>query len=151
METIYDQLFKLLDDSCIEKLLELVIITDDMCESDKKIIYILIQNDKKYNFKRIKYLFTLELSVNFGYFADRVNDRFIFKIFTAFFTILNRNIVSKTYNENEKNVIINLEKTCFEEFNKNTVSVILKNIEKNNNNNDSFIQNVYLESYNNIL
>jgi ABC-type multidrug transport system fused ATPase/permease subunit len=151
MNFIHEEIFKLVDDTYIENLLKLILIERDMCESDKKMIEILIQNDKNFNFKRIKYLFTIELSANFGYFADRVNDRVIFKLSTAFFTILNRNILSKTYNENEKNVIINLEKTCFEEFNKNTVSVILKNIEKNKNNDDSFIQNVYLESYNNIL
>ena len=153
IEFIYEEIFKLVDDSYIENLLKIFIINSDMCENDKKMIELLIQNDKEFDFKRIKYLFLFELNSNFGYFADRVNDRVIFKLSTAFFTILKRNILSKTYNENEKNVIINLEKTCFEEFNKNTVNVFLKNIEKNNNNNnnDSFIQNVYLESYNNIL
>ena len=151
MENLYEKIFNLVDDSYIENLLKLILIADDMCKNDKKMIEILIQNDKKFNFKRIKYLFLLQLITSFGYFADRVNDRVIFKISTAGFTILQRNIFSKAYKETEKTVIINLEKTCFEEFNKNTVSVILKNIEKNKHNNDSFIQNVYLESYNNIL
>jgi len=151
MEFVYTEIFKLVDDSYIENLLKLITITNDMCESDKKMIEILIQNDKNFNFKRIKYLFIVELSSNFGHFADRVNDRVIFKLSTTFFTILNRNILSKKYNENEKNVIINLEKTCFKEFNKNTANVILKDIEKNKNIDDSFIQNVYLESYNNVL
>ena len=123
-----------------------------MCENDKKMIEILIQNDKKFNFKRIKYLFIIELNSNFGYFPDRVNDRVIFKISTTFITILKRNILSNLYKENEKIVIKNLEKTCFEKFNKNITSVILKNIEKNKmNTDDSFIKNLYLESYNNIL
>lgn len=151
MEKIYDQFFKLLNNSHIENLLKLFLITSDMCENDKKMIELLIQNDKEFDFKRIKYLFLLEFSANFGYFADRVNDRIIFKIATAFFTILKRNIVSNAYNENEKMVIINLEKTFLKKFNKNTVNVMLKNIEKNKNTDVSFIQNVYLESYNNIL
>ena len=148
---VYEEIFKFVDDSYIENLLKLILINNDMCENDKKMIEILIQNDKKFNFKRIKYLFLLELNTNFGFFSDRVNDRVIFKISNSFFTILKRNILSNAYKENEKIVIINLEKICFEEFNKNTVNLILKNIEKNKNTDDSFIQNVYLESYNNIL
>lgn len=151
METIYDQLFKLVNNSYIEKLLELVIVTDDICENDKKMIEILIKNDKNINFKRIKYMFLIEFVSNFGYFADRVNDREIFKIVTSFLTIYNRKYLSEIYRDYEKKTIINLEKTCYKEFNKNTVSVILKNIEKNKINNDSFIRNVYSESYNNIL
>ena len=152
MEVVFEEIFKLVDDSYIENLLKLILINNDMCENDKKMIEILIQNDKNFNFKRIKYLFLLELNTNFGFFSDRVNDRVIFKISTAFVTILKRNILSNAYKENEKMVIIKLEKICFEEFNKNTVNLILKNIEKNKINNDpSFIQNVYLESYNNIL
>jgi ABC-type multidrug transport system ATPase subunit len=150
-ECIYEEIFKLVDDSQIENLLKLILINNDICESDKKMIEILIQNDKKFNFKRIKYLFMIELNSTLGYFPDRVNDRVIFKISTAFITILKRNILSNLYKENEKSVIKNLEKTCFEKFNKNIVSVIFKNIEKNKINYDSFIQNVYLESYNNIL
>lgn len=151
MQFVYEEIFKLVDDSYIENLLKLFIITSDMCENDKKMIELLIENDKNFNFKRIKYLFLLELNANFGYFADRVNDRTIFKLSIAFFTILKRNIISNAYNENEKVVIINLEKIFFKNFNKNTVSVILKNVEKNKNSDNSFIQNVYLESYNNIL
>ena len=150
MECVYEEIFKLLDDSYIENLLKLILINNDMCENDKKMIEILIQNDKKIHFKRVKYLFLVELNANFGYFADRVNDRILFKVSIALFTILKRNILSKLYRDNEKIVIINLEKTCFENFNKNITSVIFENIE-NNNNSDSFIQNVYLESYNNIL
>jgi ABC-type multidrug transport system fused ATPase/permease subunit len=150
MECVYEEIFKLLDDSYIENLLKLTLINNDMFENDKTMIEILIQNDKKIHFKRIKYLFLIELNTNLGYFADRVNDRILFKVSTAFFTILKRNILSKLYRENEKKVMINLEKTCFEKFNKNIISVIFENIE-NNNNSDSFIQNVYLESYNNIL
>lgn len=150
MDCVCEEIFKLLDDSHIENLLKLILINDDMCENDKKMIEILIQNDKKFHFKRVKYLFLVELTTNFGYFGDRVNDRILFKVSTALFTILKRNILSKLYRDNEKIVIINLEKTCFEIFNKNIISVIFENIEKNNNS-DAFIQNVYLESYNNIL
>ena len=102
METIYDKLFKLVNNSYIEKLLELVIITDDICENDKKMIEILIKNDKNTNFKRIKYMFLIEFVSNFGYFADRVNDREIFKIVTSFLTIYNRNYLSEIYRDYEK-------------------------------------------------
>lgn len=152
MNFVYEEIFKLVDDTYIENLLKSILIQTDMCKNDKKIIELLIQNDKKNNFKRIKYLFLLELNTNLGYFSDRTNDRIIFKLLTAVLTIFKRNILSNAYKENEKVTIINLEKTFFEKFNKNTVSVIFKNIEKNKNNDDnSFIQNVYLESYNNIL
>ena len=60
MEKIYDQFFKLLNNSHIENLLKLFLITSDMCENDKKMIELLIQNDKEFDFKRIKYLFLLE-------------------------------------------------------------------------------------------
>ena len=152
MKFITEEIFKLVDDAYIENLLKIILIQSDMCKNDKKTIEILIQNDKKNNFKRVKYLFLLELNTNLGYFADRTNDRIIFKISSAVLTILKRSILSDVYKENEKIAITNLEKTCFQTFNKNTVSVILKNTEKNKNNDDnSFIQNVYLESYNNIL
>lgn len=152
MNFLCEEIFKLVDDKYIENLLKLILIKSDICKNDKKMIEILIQNDKKTNFKRIKYLFLIELNTNLGYFSDRVNDRIIFKVLSAVLTIFKRNILSDSYKENEKITIINLEKTCFQKFNKNTVSVILKNVEKNKNDDDnSFIQNVYLESYNNIL
>lgn len=152
MNVIYEEIFKLFDDTYIENLLKLILIQSNICKNDKKMIKILIENDKKNNFKRIKYLFLLELNSNLGYFSDRINDRIIFKLLSAVLTIFKRNILSDAYKENEKLTIINLEKTCFQKFNNNTVNVIFKNIEKNKNNHDySFIQNVYLESYSNIL
>lgn len=151
METIYDQLFKFINNSHIEKLLELTLISNEMCENDKKMIELLIKNDKNMNFKRIKYIFIFEFITNFGFFADRVNDRQIFKIVTSFLTIYNKKYLSEIYRDAEKKTIINLEKTYYKKFNKNAISLILKNIEKNKINNDSFIQNVYSESYNNIL
>ena len=152
MNVIYEEIFKLFDDTYIENLLKLILIQSNICKNDKKMIEILIENDKKTNFKRIKYLFLLELNTNLGYFSDRTNDRIIFKLLSAVLTIFKRNILSDAYKENEKLTIINLEKTCFQKFNNNTVNVIFKNIEKNKNNDDySFIQNVYLESYSNIL
>jgi ABC-type multidrug transport system fused ATPase/permease subunit len=152
MNVIYEEIFKLFDDTYIENLLKLILIQSNICKNDKKMIEILIENDKKNNFKRIKYLFLLELNANLGYFSDRTNDRIIFKLLSAVLTIFKRNILSDAYKENEKLTIINLEKTCFQKFNNNTVNVIFKNIEKNKNNDDySFIQNVYLESYSNIL
>jgi ABC-type multidrug transport system fused ATPase/permease subunit len=151
METIYEQFFKILNNSYIEKLLEIILITDDISESDRKMIEILIQNDKNMNFKRIKYMFILEFISNFGFFADRVNDRQVFKILTSVITIYNRKYVSEVYRNIEKEVIIKLEKTCFKSFNTKTTGVIFKNIEKNKNMDDSIVQNIYLESYNNIL
>ena len=150
MENIYNPLLKLINNSYIEKLLELTIISNDMCESDKKMIELLIQNDKNMNFKRIKYLFIFEFITNFGFFADRVNDRKIFKLVTSVVTIYNKKYLSEVYRDVETRTIINLEKTFFKNFNDKTTSVVLKKIEKNKNM-DSTIQNIYLESYNNIL
>ena len=136
MNVIYEEIFKLFDDTYIENLLKLILIQSNICKNDKKMIEILIENDKKNNFKRIKYLFLLELNSNLGYFSDRTNDRIIFKLLIAILTIFKRNILSDEYKENEKLTIINLEKTCFQKFNNNTVNVIFKNIEKNKNNDD---------------
>ena len=151
MEAIYNELFKLLNDSHIEKLLKIIILTSDMCENDKKMIELLIQNDKNMNFKRVKYIFMLELIANFGFFADRVNDRQVFKIVTSVITIYNKKYTAEIYREIEKQTILNLEKFCFQKFNSNTASIILKNTEKNKNIDNSLIQNIYLDSYNNIL
>lgn len=155
METIYDQLLNLINNSYIKKLLEIVLITNDICESDKRIIKILIENDKNMDFKRIKYMFILEFISNFGFFADKVNDRKVFKVVTAFITVYNKKYTSNIYRDIEKQTIINLEKVCFKNFNSKTTSIIFKKIEKNQNTQDDssfeLIQNIYLESYNNIL
>lgn len=151
MNYINEEIFKLVDDTYIENLLKIFFIQNDICKNDKKMIEILIQNDKKNNFKRIKYLFLIELNSNLGYFFDRINDRVVLKLSSTVLTIFKRNILSDGYKENEKMVIINLEKTCFQKFNNNTVNVISKNIEKHKNDDNTFFQNVYLESYNNIL
>ena len=148
---LFEKLFiNIIDDSSIERLLKLFLIKDDMCENDKQMIEILIENDKQMHFIKLKYLFILEFIINFGYFTDKINDNAILKMSSAGLTIYFRKLMSKKYRYYEKKTIINLEKMCLKKFNKHTKNVMLKNIETNDNDN-IFIKNIYLDSYNNIL
>jgi len=147
----FEKLFiSVLDDSSMEHLLKLFLIKDNMCENDKKMIEILIENEKQMHFIKLKYLLMLQFIKNFGYFIDKINDNTILKVSTAGLTIYFRDKISKKYRYYEKKIIINLEKTCLKKFNKHTKNVMLKNIETNDDRN-LFIKNIYLDSYNNIL
>ena len=147
----FEKLFiDILDDSSMERLLKSFLIKNNMCDNDKKMIEILIENEKQMHFIKLKYLLMLEFIINFGYFIDKINDNTIIKVSTAGLTIYFREKISKKYRYYEKKTIINLEKTCLKKFNKHTKNVILKNIETNDSPN-LFIKNVYLDSYNNIL
>lgn len=156
---LFEKLFtNILDDSLMERLLKFLLIKDNMCENDKKMIEILIENDKQIHFIKLRYLFMLEFITNFGCFTDKLNDQVILKITTAGLTNYYRKIVSKKYRYYEKKTIISLENMCLKKFNKNIKNVILKNIEINENNkhdacydDNVFIKNIYLDSYNNIL
>ena len=83
MEKIFEQLFKLIDNSIIEKILKKVIISNDMTPEQVMFINLFIENDKKNDFLRIKYIYLSEFLINFGYFADKVEDRKIFKIIVS--------------------------------------------------------------------
>jgi len=147
MNKIYEELFNLIDNSSIEKILKKLIITNDMTPKEIYFINLLIENDKKDNFLRIKYIYLLEATITFGYFADKVDDRRLFKIASAALTIYNRNLFSKILEKYEKKTIIRLEKTILKILNTITEDTINKNIELNNGEELINIQHAYLDSY----
>ena len=146
-EKIYEELTNLIDNSVIEKILKKIIITDDMTHEEIYFLNLLIENDKKNNFLRIKYIYLLEASLTFGYFVDKVQDRRIFKIAVSGLTVYNRIIVSKILRKYEKKSIIRLEKTFFNILNTKTEDTINKNIESNNGEELINIKHAYLDSY----
>ena len=151
MENILEEVFILFDDSSIEKVLKKILISDDMNSQELKIINLLIENDKKLRFKRIKYMYILELIVVFGYFVDKVEGRKTFKLVTAGATIYNKEYLTKKLEKYEKIAMINLEKNLLEVFNNKTSDTINKNIENIDNFDLSTFQNIYLNSYKSII
>ena len=146
-EKVYEELIKLIDNSVIEKIIKKIIITDDMTHEEIYFLNLLIENDKKNNFLRIKYLYLIEALAAFGYFVDKVQDRRIFKIAVSGLSVYNRTIVSKILRKYEKKSIIRLEKTFFNILNTKTEDTINKNIESNNGEELINIQHAYLDSY----
>jgi len=166
MERIFFNYFEKLiirtiDDSLIEKILLFFIIDNDyLNENDKQMIKILIENDKKIHFIRVRYLFIVVFLTFYGYFVDDVEDQFILRISTAGIIYYSRPVMAKSYRKYEKKTMINLESKILKLFNKNAKYIITKNIETNRNyekyNDDDdgtnmVIQNIYLSIYNNIL
>jgi ABC-type multidrug transport system fused ATPase/permease subunit len=146
-EKVYEELIKLIDNSVIESIIKKVIITNDMTPEEVCFINILIENDKKNNFLRIKYIYLLEVSIKFSYFVDNVQDRRIFKIAVSALGVYNRTLFSKILRKYEKKSIIRLEKTFFNVFNMKIEDTINKNIELNNGEELINIQHTYLDSY----
>ena len=147
MEKIFEQLFKLIDNSIIEKILKKVIISNDMTPEQVMFINLFIENDKKNNFLRIKYIYLSEFLINFGYFADKVEDRSIFKIIVSGLTVYNRTLFAKILRKYEKKSIINMEKKILNLFNTKIEDDINKNIELSNSEELINIQHAYLDSY----
>ena len=147
MEKIFEQLFKLIDNSIIEKILKKVIISNDMTPEQVTFINLFIENDKKNDFLRIKYIYLSEFLINFGYFADKVEDRRIFKIIVSGFTIYNRTLFAKILRKYEKKSIINMETKILNLFNTKIEDDINKNIELSNGEELINIQHAYLDSY----
>ena len=125
------KLFDMIDDSLMEQFLKFILIKDKMCDNDKQMIEMFIENDKKTNFIRVKYLFMLQFVISLGYFTDKLNDYVILKISSAGLSIYFRKNITINYRVYDKKTIINLENMCFKKFNKNIKNVILKNIEIN--------------------
>jgi len=146
-EKVYEELIKLIDNSVIESIIKKLIITNDMTPEEVCFINILIENDKKNNFLRIKYIYLLEASIKFSYFVDNVQDRRIFKIAVSALGVYNRTLFSKILRKYEKKSIIRLEKTFFNVFNMKIEDNINKNIESNNGEELINIQHTYLDSY----
>jgi ABC-type multidrug transport system fused ATPase/permease subunit len=147
METIFNQIFKLIDNSVIEDILKKIIISDEMTPEEVNLINLLIENDKKNDFIRVKYIYLLEFLINFGYFTDKVEDRRIFKIIFSGLTVYNRTIFSKIVRKYEKKAIISIEKKILHVLNTKTEDAINRNIELNNGEELINIQHVYLDSY----
>jgi len=146
-EKVYEELIKLIDNSVIESIIKKVTITNDMTPEEVCFLNILIENDKKNNFLRIKYIYLLEASLRFSYFVDNVQDRRIFKIAVSALSVYNRTLFSKILRKYEKKSIIRLEKTFFNVFNMKIDDTINKSIELNNGEELINIQHTYLDSY----
>jgi ABC-type multidrug transport system ATPase subunit len=146
-EKVYEELIKLIDNSVIESIIKKLIITNYTTPEELCFINILIENDKKNNFLRIKYIYLLEASLKFSYFVDNVQDRRIFKIAVSALGVYNRTLFSKILRKYEKKSIIRLEKTFFNVFNMKIEDTINKNIESNNGEELINIQHTYLDSY----
>lgn len=169
--SLIDKMVETVDNSLVESMLNFFLITKNINKNDKKIIEILIENDKKTNFKRIKYLFILNFFICLGYTLDKINDFKIFRIFYSVFSIYIRKVLAKKYREEENKTIISLGEICLKKFNKKIKYVSLKNIETNDSvvgdNSDNYddgdncddgddgdnllLKNIYLDSYNNIF
>lgn len=147
MEKIFEQLFKLIDNSIIEKILRKVIIADDMTPEQVSFINLFIENDKKNNFLRVKYIYISEFLINFGYFADKVEDRRIFKIIVSGFTVYNRQLFAKILRKHEKKSITKIENKILNLFSTKIEDVVNKNIELDNGEELINIRHVYLDSY----
>ena len=161
-------IIRVIDDSLIENILLQFIITDNenMHENDKQMIKILIENDKKIHFLRIRYLFLVVFSMAFGFFIDNIKDKYIFRISISGLIYYSRPSFAKVYRKYEKKTMIELETTTLNLFNKKIKYVITKNIEKNiiyenddvnddeNDDHDHVkmnVQHIYLECYKNVL
>lgn len=147
MEKIFEQLFKLIDNSIIETILKKVIIADDMTPEQVSFINLFIENDKKNNFLRIKYIYISEFLKNFGYFADKVEDRRIFKIIVSGFSVYNRQLFAKILRKHEKKSITKIENKILNLLSTKVEDVINKNIELYNGEELINTRHVYLDSY----
>ena len=140
----------LIDDSFIEMAIKNFLIKNNMHESDKKMIEILIENEKQLNFRLIKTEFLVTLLVDLTYTTDNVEDKVILKIISAAFINYVRPILAKKCKIYEKKSMIHLERNMLKKFNKKIKNTIMKDTEVNNYNDDNFIKNVYLDSFDNI-
>jgi len=139
----------IIDDSFIEIFLNKLLICDNSHENDKQMIKILIKNDKRLNFRYFRYTFLNIFFVELAYTVDNVQDKAILKILAALSINYIRPIISKKNAKYEKESLIALEKNILTKFNKKIKNVIFKKFEENSYNNDNFIKNVYLDSFNN--
>ena len=73
----------LIDDSFIEKLLTKALIDGNANEKDKQMIKILIENDKKLNFRLFRYNFILTFLIELAYIVDNTEDKVLLKILST--------------------------------------------------------------------
>ena len=142
-------IINIIDDSFIEIFLNKILISDNGNEKDKQMIKIIIKNDKRLNFRHFRYMFLNTIIVELAYTLDNMEDKAILKILAALSVNYIRPINSKKNRKNEKESMVALEKNILTKFNKKIKTVICKEFEENIYNNDNFIKNVYLDSFNN--
>ena len=140
---------KTIDDSFIENFINKILIYDNLHENEKQMIEIFIKNDKQLHFTCFRYLFLTTFLVELTYTVDSVQDKAMLKILSALSINYIRPILSKKIIIYEKESMMALEKNILTKFNKKIKNVIFKDLEENIYNNDNFIKNVYLDSFNN--
>jgi putative ABC transport system ATP-binding protein len=141
----------IIDVSFIETLVKKSLINDNMNEYEKQLTELFIENDKQLQFKKFRYSFLLHFLIDLAYETDNVQDKPLLKILSTAFINYVRPKISKKIRIYEKESMTNLEKNMLTKFNKKVKHIILKEIQENTCNNDNFIKNVYLDSFNNIL
>lgn len=150
-DRIENFVINIIDNSFIEKLLNKVLICDNIHENDKQMIQILIENDKQLNFKHIRYLALKLFLQELSYSIDNAQDKVMLKILSTFSINYIRPILSKKCRLYEKESMMALEKTILTKMNKKIKYIIKKEIEESKYNNDNSIKNAYLDSFNNIF
>lgn len=141
----------ILDDSFIEYFLTKNLIFDGMNECDKKIIEFIIESDKEIKFMNIKTMLINSFIIEFGYFTDNVDNKYLLKILSASFSFYTRPRITKIARKYEKKGLINVGKRLFKIFNGKLENTILKHIVTNNSDDIDNMKSIYLESYNYIL
>lgn len=142
----------LIDDSFIEKLLTKALIDGNANEKDKQMIKILIENDKKLNFRLFRYNFILTFLIELAYIVDNTEDKILLKILSTASINTIRPILAKKCKKYEKEAMSSLEKNVLTKFNKNIKNVIHKDIEEYEyDHHDNTLKNIYLDTFHTTL
>jgi ABC-type multidrug transport system fused ATPase/permease subunit len=142
----------LIDDSFIEKLLTKALIDGNANEKDKQMIKILIENDKKLNFRLFRYSFILTFLIELAYIVDNTEDKVLLKILSTASINTIRPVLAKKCKKYEKEAMSSLEKNVLTKFNKNVKNVIHKDIEEYEyDHHDNTLKNIYLDTFHTIL
>jgi ABC-type multidrug transport system ATPase subunit len=142
----------------IEELLLDIFITNDLNYKDKKIIYILIDIQKKNKFEEIKYLFIVSIINSLKKTIDQSEQdrskllKFLFyKVGTLFVAQFFSDKFTNMFRENENENIDELINSCSKNFSLHLKNYILREIENNNDVNIVSIKFEYHNNYYNIL
>jgi ABC-type multidrug transport system fused ATPase/permease subunit len=142
----------------IEELLLDIFITNDLNYKDKKMIYILIDIQKKNNFEEIKYIFIISILFSLKKIIDQsYQDRsnflkfLTYKIGALFATRIYANKFTNIFHEYENEDIDELINSCSKNFSLHLKNYIIREIENNNDVNIVSIKFEYHNNYYNIL
>lgn len=149
-------------DNIIEKQLGYIFITDDLNINDKEMIHILIDIQKKTNFREIKYIFMLSFLFSMKKIIDNSSSEYepgrnkffkqaFLKIITLTVAKFFGNKLSGSINEGESKVIPDLIDSCSKKFSSQLKNYIFKEFETNYDNDPATIKFAYQNSYHNIL